>query len=63
VVDAVVLLVPEGVSIVIPPDVPLLCHAGPRPVDPQAPIGINDNLANGAMYLRATGLRLQVYDG
>ena len=32
-VDAVGLRVPEGVSVVIPPAVPLLCHAGARPVD------------------------------
>ena len=31
--DVVVLRVPEGVSIVVPPAVPLLCHAGPRSVD------------------------------
>ena len=34
VVEAVGLHVPKGVSVdVIPPAVPLLCHAGPRPVD------------------------------
>ena len=33
VVDAVGLRVLEGVSVVIPPTVPLLCHAGLRPVD------------------------------
>ena len=31
--DDVGLRVPEGVSVVIPPTVPLLCHAGLRPVD------------------------------